>query len=86
MNYCWFNSAQLIRSLPTGRRRLIKVSNLLCSLFIYLFLLLLFTDPFRGMGAWRMAMEPQKPSNSPGSGPEVVEKESRQTVSGAKSP
>ena len=31
-------------------------------------------DPFRGMGAWQKTMEPQKPSNSPGSGPEVVER------------
>ena len=41
-------------------------------------------DPFRGMGAWRKTMEPQKPGNSTGSGPEVIE--SRQRVSGAKSP
>ena len=32
-------------------------------------------DPFRGMGAWRMTMEPQNPGNSPGSGPEVVQKQ-----------
>ena len=38
-------------------------------------LLLLLPDPFRGMGAWRMTMEPQKPGNSPGSGPEVVERQ-----------
>ena len=31
-------------------------------------------DPFRGMGAWRKTIEPQKPGNSPGSGPEVVER------------
>ena len=31
-------------------------------------------DPFRGMGAWRNTMEPQKPGNSPGSGPEVVKR------------
>ena len=31
-------------------------------------------DPFRGMGAWRKTMEPQKPGNSPGSGPEVVKR------------
>ena len=37
-------------------------------------LLLLFNQPFRGMGAWRKTMEPQKPGNSPGSGPEVVER------------
>ena len=30
-------------------------------------------------------MEPQKPGNSPGSGPEVIETESRQRVSGAES-
>ena len=40
---------------------------------------------FRGMGAWRKTMELQKPGNSPGSGPEVVETESRQRVSGAES-
>ena len=32
-------------------------------------------DPFRGMGAWRMTMEPQKPGNSPRSGPEVIERQ-----------
>ena len=32
-------------------------------------------DPFRGMEAWRETMEPQKPSNSPGSGPEVVKRQ-----------
>ena len=32
-------------------------------------------DPFRGMGAWRKTMEPQKPGNYPGSGPEVVERQ-----------
>ena len=32
-------------------------------------------DPFRGIGAWRKTMEPQKPSNSPGSGPEVVHRQ-----------
>ena len=31
--------------------------------------------PFRGMGAWRKTMEPQKPGNSPGSGPEVVKRQ-----------
>ena len=31
-------------------------------------------DPFRGMGAWRKTMESQKPGNSPGSGPEVVQR------------
>ena len=36
-------------------------------------LLLLLPDPFRGMGAWRKTMEPQKPGNSPWSGPQVVE-------------
>ena len=29
-----------------------------------LLLLLLLPDPFRGMGAWRKTMEPQKPGNS----------------------
>ena len=32
-------------------------------------------DAFRGMGAWWKTMEPQKPGNSPGSGPEVVERQ-----------
>ena len=32
-------------------------------------------DLFRGMGAWRKTMEPQKPGNSPGSGPEVVKRQ-----------
>ena len=32
-------------------------------------------EPFRGMGAWRKTMEPQKPGNSPGSGPEVVQRQ-----------
>ena len=27
------------------------------------------------MGAWRKTIEPQKPGNSPGSGPEVVERQ-----------
>ena len=30
---------------------------------------------FRGMGAWRKTMEPQKPGNFPRSGPEVVERQ-----------
>ena len=38
-------------------------------------LLLLLPNPFRAMGAWRKTMEPQKPGNSPGPGPEVVERE-----------
>ena len=38
-------------------------------------LLLLFPDPFRGTGAWRKTMEPQKPGNSPGPGPEVVKRQ-----------
>ena len=37
-------------------------------------MLLLLPDPFRGMGAWRKTMEPQNPGNSPGYGPEVVER------------
>ena len=32
-------------------------------------------DPFRGMGAWRKTMEPQKPGTYPGSGPEVVQRQ-----------
>ena len=35
-------------------------------------LLLLLPDPFRGMGAWRKTMEPQKPGNPPGPEPKVV--------------
>ena len=31
-------------------------------------------DPFREMEAWRKTIESQKPGNSPGSGPEVVER------------
>ena len=31
--------------------------------------------PFREMGAWRKTMVPQKPGNSPGSGPEVVQRQ-----------
>ena len=38
-------------------------------------LLLLLPDPFPGMGAWRKTMEPMKPGNSPGSGPEVVKRQ-----------
>ena len=32
-------------------------------------------DPFRGIGAWWKTMEPQKPGNSPGSGPEVIKRQ-----------
>ena len=35
----------------------------------------LLTGSFRGMGAWQMTLEPQKPGNSPGPGPQVVERE-----------
>ena len=35
-------------------------------------LLLLLPDPFQWMGTWQKTMEPQKPGNSPGPGPEVV--------------
>ena len=42
---------------------------------VVVMLLLLLPDPFRGMEAWRMTMEPQKPGNSPGSGPEIVERQ-----------
>ena len=38
-------------------------------------LLLLFSDPFRGMGAWRKTMELQKSDNSPEPGPEIVERQ-----------
>ena len=48
-------------------------------------MLLLLPDPFREMRAQRKTMEPQKPGNSPGPGPEVVERQSRQRVNGAKS-
>ena len=51
-----------------------------------LLLLLLLPNPFRGMGAWWKALEPQKSGNSPRPGPEVVERQSRQRASGAKSP
>ena len=33
------------------------------------------TYPFRKIGAWRKTMEPQKPGNSPGSEPEVVQRQ-----------
>ena len=32
-------------------------------------------DPFRGMGAWRKTMEPQKPGNSPRPGPEIKKRQ-----------
>ena len=38
-------------------------------------LLLLLPTPFLGMGAWRKTMGLQKPGNSAGSGPEVVERQ-----------
>ena len=38
-------------------------------------LLLLLPNPFHGMGAGRKTVEPQKPSNSLGPGPEVVERQ-----------
>ena len=41
---------------------------------------------FRGMGAWRKTMEPQKPDNSTGLGPEVIERQRVAKASGAKSP
>ena len=37
--------------------------------------LLLLHDPFLGMGAWWKAIEPHKPGNTPGPGPEVVERQ-----------
>ena len=40
-----------------------------------LLLLLSLPRPFRGMGAWRKTMEPQKPGNFPGPGPEVAERQ-----------
>ena len=55
-------------------------------LFARVLLLLLLPDPFQGMEAWRRTMEPHKPGNSPGSGPEVVEKQSHHRASGVKSP
>ena len=38
-------------------------------------LLLLFPDPFRGMGAWGKTTKPQKPRNSPRPLAEVVERQ-----------
>ena len=38
-------------------------------------LLLLLLEPFRGTGTWPKTMEPQKLGNSPGPGPEVVERQ-----------
>ena len=46
-----------------------------CFSFAVLLLLLLLPNPFRGMGAWRKIMEPQKMCNSAGPGPEVVERQ-----------
>ena len=46
----------------------------------------LLLDSFRGMGVWRKTIEPQKPDNFQGPGPEVVENQSRPGASGAKSP
>ena len=40
------------------------------------FLLLVLPDPFRGMGARRKTMKPQKPGNSSGPGPQVVNRQS----------
>ena len=40
--------------------------------WINLLLLLFLSDPFRGMGAWRKTMEPQKPGNYPGHGTEIA--------------
>ena len=37
--------------------------------------MLLLSDPFRRMGAWRKTMKAQKPGNSPGSGPEIVKRQ-----------
>ena len=34
-----------------------------------------YPTPSEGLGAWRKTMEPQKPGNSQGSGPEVVERQ-----------
>ena len=38
-------------------------------------MLLLLPDSFRGIGVWRKIMEPQKPGNSPGLEPELVERQ-----------
>ena len=38
-------------------------------------MLLLLSDPFREMGAWRKNMETQKPGNVPGPGPEVTKRQ-----------
>ena len=52
--------------------------------FYCIVLLLFLSDPFRGMWAWRKAMGPQKPGNSPGPGPEVVERQrvAKESVAG----
>ena len=42
---------------------------------VSIMLWLLLPDPFREMGTWRKTMESQKPGNSPGPGPEVVERQ-----------
>ena len=41
---------------------------------VSLSLFVLLPDPFRGMEEWRKTMETQKPGNSPGPGPEIVER------------
>ena len=53
-----------------------KSANIMLAVFVKILLLLLLPNPFRGMGAWRKTTEPQKPGNSPGPAPEVVETES----------
>ena len=54
--------------------RIFRIKALNIKIATYDFLLLLLPDPFRGMGAWWKTMEPQNSGNSPGPGPEVVEK------------
>ena len=49
----------------------LESSNTTLRHLLLLLLLLLLPDPFRGMGAWQKTMEPQKPGNFPGPGPEV---------------
>ena len=63
------------RSEARGIVRFVESELQSCGSDIVLLLLLLLPNPFRGTRAWRKTMEPQKPGNSPGPGPEVVEKQ-----------
>ena len=56
--------------------KIVKRTNIkLGAIHHLILLLLLLPDPFRGLRAQKKIMEPQKPGNSPGPGPEVVERQ-----------